>query len=150
MADVEKYRQKYLQVVSERVGEPVEAVGIFSRPGSMGSMFLGQLSPLASMVKSKMGKGASGGLPQNVVIGVAADKVFVFEYKPKGTSIKLKDPIAVFERAAMRAEVLNQGTMATRVRFHLPNGDAIELDSNRMPGSSSDFNAPVVQALAAA
>jgi hypothetical protein len=54
----------------------------------------------------------------------------------------------VFERAGMRAEVVGQGSFATRVRFHLPHGDSIELDSNRMPGSSSDFNAPVVQALA--
>jgi hypothetical protein len=146
----EKYRQKYLQTMSSHIGQPVEAIGIFSRPGSMNSVFLGQLSPLASMVKNKAAKGKAGGLPPNVVIGVTADKVWVFAYKPKGTSFKLKDPIAVFERSGVRAEVAGQGTMATRVRFHLPNGDAIELDSNRMPGSSSDFNAPVVQALAGA
>ena len=78
---------------------------------------------------------------------MTATRVFVFGYKPRGTSLKLKDPVAVFERSGMRAEVVNQGTLANRVRFHLPNGDAIELDSNKMPGSSSDFNAPVVQAL---
>src|SRR5215217_2689767 len=139
--DNEAYRQKYIQQVSAHVGEPVETVGIFSRPGSMGSMFLGQLSPLASMIKGKSAKSKSGGLPQNVVIGVTADKVFVFGYKPRGTSLKLSDPIGVFDRSAMRAEVVGQGTLATRVRFHLPTGDSIELDSNRMPGSSSDFNA---------
>jgi hypothetical protein len=150
MADMEKYRQKYLADVSAHIGQPVEAVGIFSRPGAMGSLFLGKVSPLAAMVKNKSAKGASGGLPQNVVIGVTATQVFVFGYKPRGTSLKLKDPIGVFERSGMRAEVVGNGALATRVRFHLPNGDSIELDSNKMPGSSSDFNAPVVQALAPA
>lgn len=56
----------------------------------------------------------------------------------------------MFERSATRAEVVDQGTLANRIRFHLPTGDTIELDSNRMPGSSSDFNAPVIQALTAA
>ena len=144
----EQYRQKYLADVSAHIGQPVEAVGIFSRPGSMSSVFVGQLSPLASMIKNKANKGKTGGLPQNVVIGVTTDKVYVFGYKPRGTSLKLKEPIGVFERAGMRAEVVGQSSFATRVRFHLPHGDSIELDSNRMPGSSADFNAPVVQALA--
>jgi hypothetical protein len=148
--DTDKYRQKYLEQVSAHIGQPAEAVGIFSRPGAMGSMFLGKVSPLAAMIKNKSAKSKTGGLPQNVVIGVTADKVFLFGYKPRGTNLKLGDPIGVFERAAMRAEVVNQGALANRIRFHLPTGDSIELDSNRMPGSSSDFNAPVVQALAAA
>jgi hypothetical protein len=150
MADIEKYRRQYLQDVSAHVGMPVEAVGIFSRPGAMGSMFTGKVSPLAAMIRNKSNKSKTGGLPQNVVIGVTADKVFVFGYKPKGTSLKLGDPIGVFDRAAMRAEVVGQSTLATRIRFHLPTGDSIELDSNKMPGSKSDFNAPVVEALSAA
>jgi hypothetical protein len=143
----EQYRQKYLADVSAHIGQPVEAVGVFSRPGAMSSMFLGKLSPLAGMAKNQAHKAKAGGLPQNVVIGVTADKVFVFDYKPKGTSFKLKEPRAVFERHEVRAEVVGQATLGTRVRFHLPGGDAIELDSNRMPGSASDFNAPVVDAL---
>ena len=148
--DTEKYRVKYLEQVSAHIGQPVEAVGIFSRPGAMGSMFLGKVSPLAAIIKNRSAKGRAGGLPQNVVMGVTADKVFLFGYKPRGTGLKLGDPIGVFERSAMRAEVVNQGALANRIRFHLPTGDSIELDSNRMPGSSSDFNAPVVDALAAA
>lgn len=146
----EKYRQKYLADMSAHIGQPAEAVGIFSRPGSMNSLFMTKVSPLAGMIHSKANKGRTGGLPQNVVIGVTADKVYVFGYKPRSSGLKLKDPIGVFERSGIRAEVVNQGAMATRVRFHLPTGDAIELDSNRMPGSSSDFNAPVVEALSGA
>ena len=43
----DKYRQKYIADMSAHIGQPVETVGIFSRPGSMNSMFLGELSPLA-------------------------------------------------------------------------------------------------------
>jgi hypothetical protein len=146
----DKYRQKYIADVSAHIGEPVQAVGIFSRPGAMNSLFLGKLSPMAGSIKNQSSRGKAGGLPQNVVIAVTADRVFVFGYKPRGTSLKLKDPIGVFERRGMRAEVVSQGSLANRIRFHLPNGDSIELDSNKMPGSSSDFNAPVIEALALA
>lgn len=37
-----------------------------------------RVSPLAAILKNKSAKGKSGGLPQNVVIGVTADKVFLF------------------------------------------------------------------------
>jgi hypothetical protein len=146
----DKYRQKYIADVSAHIGEPVQAVGIFSRPGAMNSLLLGKLSPMAGSIKNQSSRGKAGGLPQNVVIAVTADRVFVFGYKPRGTSLKLKDPIGVFERRGMRAEVVSQGSLANRIRFHLPNGDSIELDSNKMPGSSSDFNAPVIEALALA
>ena len=43
-------------MTTAHIGQPVEAVGIFSRPGSMNSLFLGKLSPLASMVKNKAAK----------------------------------------------------------------------------------------------
>jgi hypothetical protein len=144
----EKYRQKYIETMSAHIGQPVEAVGIFSRPGSMNSAFLSQLSPMAASIKNRAAKGKAGGLPPNVVLGVTADKVFVFGYRPKGTSLKLKDPVGVFDRAAIRTEPVSEGTLANRIRFHLPDGDSIELDSNKMPGSSSDFNAPLIQALA--
>lgn len=143
----EKYRQKYLQTLSQRVGEPAEAVGVFSRPGSMNSLMVTKVSPLAGMLLSKKNKGRTGGLPQNVVVGVTPTRVYVFAYKPSGTSFKLKDPLAVFDRTQVRAEVTGRSMAATRVRFTLPDGDQIELDSNRMPGSSEDFNAPVVAAL---
>jgi hypothetical protein len=138
----DKYRQKYIADVSAHIGEPVQAVGIFSRPGAMNSLLLGKLSPMAGSIKNQSSRGKAGGLPQNVVIAVTADRVFVFGYKPRG--------IGVFERRGMRAEVVSQGSLANRIRFHLPNGDSIELDSNKMPGSSSDFNAPVIEALALA
>ncbi len=150
MSRNDAYRQKYRETVAKHLGQPVEAVeavGVFSRPGSMGNLMLGKLSPLAAAARSRAAKAKTGGLPQNVVLAVTADRVYVFAYKPSGTKLKLKDPIAVWDRSQVRVEVLKEGMAANRLRVHLPDGDAIELDSNRMPGSSDDFNAPVLTAL---
>jgi hypothetical protein len=144
----EKYRARYLETVSEKLGEPAEAVGMFTRPGSMGSVVAAQVSPLASFLTLSRGKKKAGGMPLNVIVGVTADKVYVFPYKPKGFSVKLKDPVAAWDRADVRIERLKEGTVANRLRFHLPGGDSIELDSTKMPGSSSDFNAPLIDLLA--
>lgn len=145
----EKYRVRYLETVSEKLSQPAQAVGVFTRPGSMGTMLAGKVSPLAAMVMNSRGKDRAGGLPLNVVLGVTADKIYVFPYKPKGFGIKLKDPVAVWDRAEVRVERLKEGALANRLRFNLPGGESIELDSTKMPGSSSDFNAPLIDLLAA-
>jgi hypothetical protein len=144
----EKYRARYLETVSEKLGQPAEAVGMFTRPGSMGSALAAQVSPLASGLMGSRGKKKAGGLPLNMIVGVTADKIYVFPYKPKGFGIKLKDPAAVWDRSEVRVERLKEGTLANRLRFHLPGGEPIELDSTKMPGSSSDFNAPLIDLLA--
>jgi hypothetical protein len=143
----EKYRQKFIASVSAHIGEPALGVGIFSRPGSMSSMLTTKVSPLAGAIMSKANKGKTGGLPLNVVVGVTATKVYVFPYKPKGTGLKLKDPVAIWDRDRVTVERLKEGAMATRLRFHIPDSEPIELDSNAMPGGGADFNAPVVELL---
>lgn len=145
----EKYRQRWREDMAAKVGEPVEAVGVFSRPGSMSSMFTMKVSPLAGVLKDQVGKSKAAGLPPNVAVGVTADKVFLFAYKPRGNSLKLKDPIGVFHRQAVRVEVIGQTSLATQLRFTLPTGDVFELDSNRVPGMKSDFNNPLLAALGA-
>jgi hypothetical protein len=144
----EKYRARYLETVSEKLGEPAEAVGMFTRPGSMGTVMAAQVSAVAAGVMGSRGADRAGGLPLNVIVGVTASKIYVFPYKPKGFGIKLKDPVVVWDRSEIRVERLKEGTLANRLRFHLPGGESIELDSTKMPGSSSDFNAPLIDLLA--
>ena len=43
---------------------------------------------------------------------------------------------------------MSSGAMSSRVTIHLDDGEAIELDTPSMPGSSSDFNAPLIDLLA--
>lgn len=142
----EKYRQKYLAAVSKHLGEPAEQVGMFTQPGGMGSALTAQMSPLAGTLMRREGRKKTGGMPMNVIIGLTADQVHVFSFKPKGTSIKLKDTVVTWPRAQVRVEPAGDGTLANRFRFHLPDGETIELDSNKMPGAS-DFNQPLVEAL---
>jgi hypothetical protein len=144
----EKYRTRYLETLSEKLGQSAEAVGMFTQPGSMGSVAAAKVSPLLSFMMRSRGKEKAGGLPLNVIVGVTTDKIYVFPYQPKGFGIKLKDPVAVWDRAEVRVERLKEGTLANRLRFHLPGGESIELDSTKMPGSSSDFNAPLIDLLA--
>jgi hypothetical protein len=145
----EKYRQKYIEAASEKLGRPVEAVGLFSRPGWASTMALGFFSYLGHLISNRAGAAKSGGLPMNVILAVTSDEVYAFDFTPKGTSVKLKEPVGIWPRAEVRAERIGTGAVADRIRFHLAGGEPIELASNKMPGSSSDFNAPVVDLLAA-
>ena len=41
----EKYRQKHVEVLQPKVPSPIREIGVFSRPGSMNSVFLSKVSP---------------------------------------------------------------------------------------------------------
>ena len=150
MPDYDKYREKYMMALEPHVEGEVRAVGIFSRTGSMGSMGLSYVSPLAAAIKRRSDKGRSGGLPQNFVVGVTDERVYVFDYKPRGTSIKVKDPLAVWNRSDIRMSHVGTGTMSNTIQVDIAGQDPIMIESTKMPGSKSDFNAPVVEALSAA
>lgn len=143
----EKYRQKYMESLQPKVEAPIQEIGVFSRPGSMGSVFLSQVSPAAAMIKNRSSKGKAGGLPQNVVLALTEDKVYVFGFKPRGFGIKVKDPIAVWDRSGVVVSVTGESAVAKHLHFQLSDGEAIELDSNQMPGFPNDFNLPFVLAL---
>jgi hypothetical protein len=150
MPNYDKYREKYMMALEPHVEGEVRAVGVFSRAGSMGSMGLSYISPLAASIKRATDKGRSGGLPQNFVVGVTDDKVYVFGYKPRGTSIKVKAPLAVWNRGDIRMTHVDSGTMANTIQVDIAGQEPILIESNKMPGSKTDFNGPVLEALSAA
>jgi hypothetical protein len=143
----EKYRQRYTEVLQPKVASPIREIGVFSRPGSMGSVFVSKISPAAAMLKNRSAKGKAGGLPQNVILALTDEQVYVFPFKPKGRGIKASDPVLVFDRASVAATVVSESSLAKRVQFQVDGQDPIELDSNQMPGYPSDFNNPVLAAL---
>jgi hypothetical protein len=145
----DKYRQKYIETLQPKVASPIRAIGVFSRPGSMGSMFLRKVSPAGAAIKSRAAKGKSGGLPQNVVVAVTDDQVCFFPFKPKGRGIKATDPLVVLDRRSVAATVTSESTLARRIQFQVAGEEPIELDSNQMPGYPSDFNSPILQVLGA-
>ncbi|CAN5453480.1 hypothetical protein BH10ACT2_BH10ACT2_03450 [soil metagenome] len=140
MKSVEEYVAGYRDIVQAAVpGEQVLVVGVLSRPGSMGGALLSKVSPLAALVKNKSGKSASANLPQNVVVAATPTRVLFFGFKPKMTSIKLKELARELPRAGMTLSV-ESGTMATRVTFHLGDGSTFQLDSNRSVGQYNTMN----------
>jgi hypothetical protein len=143
----EKYRSKYLATVQPHVEGEARAVGMFSRPGSMGAALLSQGSALASTLALRSGKKKAGGLPMNVIVAATDDSVYVFDYKPKGTGIKIKDTVAVWDRGSVRVAPAEEGTLADRLVIQLGDGEAIQLDSNKMPGFKSEFNEPLIRML---
>ena len=143
----EKYRAKYLAAVQAHVEGAARAVGMFSRPGSMGAALLSQASGLAGTLALRSGQKKAGGLPMNVIIAVTDESVYVFDYKPKGTGIKIKDTVAIWDRGSVRVTTTEEGTLADRLAVQLGDGEAIQLDSNKMPGFKSEFNKPLIRML---
>ncbi|MCB1007250.1 MAG: hypothetical protein KDB35_23905 [Acidimicrobiales bacterium] len=145
----EKYREKYLMAVQPHVEGEARAVGLFSRPGSMNAAVLSQVSGLAAGIGSWGAKKKAGGLPLNVVVAATDEQVYVFDFKPRGTGIKIKETVAIWPRGRVRVTPTQQGMLADRLVVEIGEGQVIELDSNKMPGFASDFNGPLIQMLGA-
>jgi hypothetical protein len=150
MSKMDKYRDRYMADLAPHVQGQIRAVGIFSRPGSMTSVMIGQLSGAGHMVHSLMNKKKAGGLPMNVVLAVTDDQVYLWKYKPGGWGggLKVKDPIVVWPRAAIHAQQTGQGTWAKNIVIEIAGQEPIQLDSNQMPGFPNDFNDPFLAVFA--
>lgn len=145
----EQYRDNQMMAVAPFVQGQVLAVGTFSRSGSMGAMGLGQISPLAASIKRRMDKGKTDNLPQNFVVAVTEQQVYVFDFKPRGSSIKVKDPLRVWDRAAVRVHrtPVKVGAMSNTYQVDLAGQGSIQIESGKMPGSTTEFNTPVLDLL---
>lgn len=140
----ERYQEKWKASLEGKVPGEVLAVGLFSRPGSMGNMVASMVSPLAGMLGNHGSKKRAGGLPQNVVLAITADEVHVFPYKGTATGgIKVKQPVVVWPRSAVHLAHAGSGAMTDTFHVEIAGQEPIQLDSYKMPGSSSDFNEPV-------
>ena len=147
----EQYRDNQMMAVAPFVQGEVLAVGTFSRSGSMGDMGLGQISPLAASIKRRMDKGKSDNLPQNFVVAVTERQVYVFDFKPRGTSIKVKEPLRVWDRDQVRIHrtPVKVGAMSNTYQVDLAGQGSITIESGKMPGSTTEYNTPVLDLLAA-
>lgn len=145
----EAYRERWLMEVAPHVeGEPL-AVGVFSRAGTMGSFGLGKVSPLAGLIKRGIEKGKTDNLPVNFVVAVTEGKVYVFDYKPRGTSIKVKDPLRIWDRDQVHVHrtPVKVGAMSSTYQVELAGQGTIFIESGKMPGSTTEYNAPVLDLL---
>jgi hypothetical protein len=140
MKSVEEYASAYREIVQREVpNEQVLVVGVLSRPGSLGTAMLTQVSGVAALARNKAGKTASADLPQNVVAAATPTRLLFFAFKPKMMSIKLKGLVRELPRAGMSISV-EPGTTAARVTFRLGDGSSFQLDSNRSIGQYNKMN----------
>ena len=103
MAKEDKLRQYYIDPLSEKLGTPVEACGVYSRPGAASAAVSFAFSDGVGMFADSEGKKASGGLPMNVLLALTAAELVVFEMKAGMTGkLKLKDPLRRFPRNRSR------------------------------------------------
>lgn len=149
MKSIDEYVTAYRDTVQREVhDEPVLAVGVLSRPGSMTNTLLLQVSGLAALLKNRSAKHASGDLPQNVVAAVTPTRVLFFAFKPKMSSIVLKGLVHSVPRHGMHVG-LDTATMATRLTFRLHDGSTFQLDSNRNIGQYQRLNEQLLAELGA-
>lgn len=145
----EQYRDNQMMAVAPFVQGPVLAVGTFSRSGSMGAMGLGQVSPLAASIKRRVDKGKTDGLPQNFVVAVTDQQVYVFDFKPRGSTIKVKEALRVWDRDQVRVHrtPVKVGAMSNTYQVDLAGQGSIQIESGKLPGSTTEYNTPVLDLL---
>lgn len=138
-----------MMAVAPHVQGELLAVGTFTRSGSMGSFGLAKVSPLAGAIKRQIDKGKSDGLPLNFVVAVTDQQVYVFDYKPRGTSIKVKDALRVWNRDQVRVHrtPVKVGAMSNTYRVDIAGQEPITIESGKMPGSTREYNTPVLDLL---
>lgn len=146
--DYGKYQLKYRETAQRKLGgEEVLAVGMFYRTGTLGSLPLAEVSGVAYLASRAIGKKKAGGLSQNVLLVLTPDRLYAFNYAPKGTSIKIKGEEAVWERSAVGIEVENT-SLTQRITISSPSEDErVVLDSNRRSGAR--MNGPLLELLGA-
>jgi hypothetical protein len=115
--------------------EAVLAVGILSRPGSLMTTAVLQVSTLGALMRNASAKKAAAELPQNVVVALTATRVLFFSFRPRLQSIVLKDLVRTVPREGLRIR-LERGPVTTRVVFTQPDGSCINLDTMPRVGSA--------------
>lgn len=151
MSRADKLVEGYKAQLGEKIGAPVEQIGIYSRPGGMSAAVSYAFSDGVGMFRDSQGKKASGGLPMNVIMALTASELVVFEYKAKGMggTLKLGDALIREPRAGLTAEVTGRGSYGARLKFSNRDG-SFELDANKLPGMDIEWNLQLVNALAGA
>jgi len=116
----------YKEKLAEKTGSPVLGVLCVQPRGAAGTgaatMALSRVSPLASMVVNKV-KGSkanekAGGLGKisawsykSAILALTADKLYAFEFKSGWGGLKVKDPIAVWDRKQLK--ISGEGKQST-------------------------------------
>lgn len=77
--------------------------------------------------------------------------MYVFDYKPRGTGIKVRQALRRWDRDQVHVHrtPVKVGAMSTTYQVELAGQGTIAIESGKMPGSTTEVNAPVLDLLAA-
>jgi len=125
----EEYRTKYRESVQPHVDDEVLAVGPFRPTGAGTKMGISklQVGALAYGAAHMMGKKKAGGLPGQFLLAVTPSKLHAFSYKAKRSGVEVKEEVASWDRAEIRASTERLQT-TTRLTLELPEGEKIVCD----------------------
>jgi hypothetical protein len=102
---VVEWRQKFRDLVAPHVnGEQVLSAAAFRRGGATASMVASkaQMGGIVYAGIKMMRKKKAGGLPERVMLAVTPDKLYAFNFGFKGRNYKIKEEVAVWDRAGLR------------------------------------------------
>lgn len=142
---IEGYKDK----LSEKTDSPVLAVLGVQPRGAAGaggaSIGLSHISPLASMVVNKV-QGAktndkAGGLGKitsfsvkSALLALTADKLYAFPFKSGWGGLKVKDPIAAWDRKDIKVTAVAKKTTSAIDIEVIKTGDVYEVEAMTMMG----------------
>jgi hypothetical protein len=100
----QQFRTMLTDAVRDRTGgEELIAAGAMRRGGASGSFVASKAGGgLAYAAVSLARKKKAGGLPQQVLLALTPDNLYVFKLKLRGRSYLAKDEVAVWQRAGLR------------------------------------------------
>jgi hypothetical protein len=114
-----EWEQKYRDAVQPKLDEPLLKAGLFYRTGGFAAIALGPFSGLASMISRTVGKSKAGGFPNQFIIAVTPMRVHAFKCSLNYGKIKVKEELAVWDRAGMRVTA-EETSVNTKVTIESP------------------------------
>jgi hypothetical protein len=109
-----EYSQKYRELVEPHVdGEEVLAAAAFRRGGASANYVASkaQLGGIVYAAISLFRKKKAGGLPERVMLAVTPNKLHAFNVSIRGSSFKIKEEAAVWDRPAIKVSTDRSGGM---------------------------------------
>jgi hypothetical protein len=100
-----EYGRKYRDLVEPQVnGEELIAAAAFRRGGASASFAISkaQLGAVAYAANKLFNKKKAGGLPERVMLALTPQRLYAFNLAFRGRDVKLKEEVAVWERAGLR------------------------------------------------
>ncbi len=139
------------QKLEKKTGSPVLAVCYVQPRGAVvtgfASVGLSKISPLGAMamnkVKGKKANAKAGGLgkigvlsSQAAILAVTADKLYAFEMKTGWGGLKVKDPIAAWDRKDVKVTAGEPGTMTRAMDLDVASsGEHMEVEAATAMGA---------------